>query len=78
MEKNLNDWKKLIESVNHENVSSKKESIYNFFIENNLRHEADKLLENCISKCNDMINELPEEIQGGLNELISYIIKRNK
>jgi hypothetical protein len=25
-----------------------------------------------------MINELPEEIQGGLNELISYIIKRNK
>ena len=31
MEKNLNNWKKLIESTNHENVSSKKESIYNFF-----------------------------------------------
>ena len=78
MEKNLNDWKKLIESVNHENVSSKKESIYNFFIENNLRQEADKLLEDYVSQCNDIINELPEEIQGGLNELISYIIKRNK
>ena len=78
MEKNLNEWKKLIETTNHENVSYKKESIYNFFIENNLRQEADKLLEDCISRCNDIINELPEEIHGGLNELISYIIKRNK
>ena len=78
MEKNLNDWNKLIQSTDHENVSSKKESIYNFFIEHNLRQEADKILEDCISKCNDIINELPEEIQGGLNELISYIIKRNK
>ena len=78
MEKNLNEWKKLIETTNHENVSSKKESIYNFFIENKLRQEADKLLEDCISQCNDIINELPEEIQGGLNELINYIIKRNR
>ena len=76
--KNLNNWKKLIESTNHENVSSKKKSIYNFFIENNLRKEADKLLEDYISQCNDIINELPAEIQGGLNELINYIIKRNK
>ena len=78
MEKNLNDWNKLIQSTDHENVSSKKESIYNFFIENNLRQEADKLLEDCIIQCNDIINELPHEIQSGLNELISYIIKRNK
>ena len=78
MEKNLNDWNKLIQSTDHENVSSKKESIYNFFIEHNLRQEADKLLEDYISKCNDIINELPAEIQCGLNELINYIIKRNK
>ena len=32
----------------------------------------------CCLKCYDIINELPYEIQGGLNELISYIIKRNK
>ena len=37
MEKNLSEWKKLIESANHENISSKKKSIYNFFIENNLK-----------------------------------------
>ena len=78
MERNLNEWKKLIETTNHVNVSYKKESIYNFFIENNLRQEADKLLQDYIGKCNDIISELPEEIQGGLNELISYIIKRNK
>ena len=75
MEKNLSDWKKLIESTKHENVSSKKKSIYNFFEENNLK---DKLLEDYISRCNDIINELPDEIQDGLNELIYYIIKRNK
>ena len=51
---------------------------YNFFIENNLKEESDKLLADYISQCNDIINELPDEIQGGLNELISYIIKRNK
>ena len=78
MEKNLNNWKKLIESTNHENVSRKKESIYNFYIEHNLRQEADKLLADYISQCNDIINELPAEIQCGLNELINYIIKRNK
>ncbi len=78
MEKNLSDWKKHIESTNHENVSSKKKSIYNFFKENNLREESDNLLQDYISRCNDIINELPDEIQGGLNELISYIIKRNK
>ena len=78
MEKNLSEWKKLIESTNHENISSKKKSIYNFFIENNLKEESDKLLADYISQCNDIINELPDEIQGGLNELISYIIKRNK
>ena len=78
MEKNLSEWKKLIESTNHENISSKKKSIYDFFIENNLKEESDKLLADYISQCNDIINELPDEIQGGLNELISYIIKRNK
>ena len=48
------------------------------FKENNLKEESDKLLADYISQCNDIINELPVEIQGGLNELISYIIKRNK
>ena len=78
MEKNLSEWKKLIESTNNENISSKKKSIYNFFIENNLKEESDKLLADYIIQCNDIINELPDEIQGGLNELINYIIKRNK
>ena len=78
MEKKLSDWKKLIEYTNHEDVSSKKKTIYNFFKENNLKEESDKLLADYISQCNDIINELPVEIQGGLNELISYIIKRNK
>jgi len=78
MEKNLSEWKKLIESNNHENISSKKKLIYDFFIENNLKEESDKLLVDYINQCNDIINELPNEIQDGLNELISYIIKRNK
>ena len=78
MEKNLSEWKKLIKSTNHENISIKKKSIYNFFIENNLKEKSDKLLADYISQCNDIIYELPNEIQGGLNELISYIIKRNK
>ena len=43
-----------------------------------LKEESDKLLNKYIDECNAIIMNLPKEIQSGLNELISYIIKRSK
>ena len=78
MEKNLNDWNKLIESINKKNNIEKKELMNDFFYKKNLREESNNLLTEYINKCNEIISQLPEEIQGGLNELIGYIIKRDK
>ena len=78
MEKNLSDWNKLINSINNQKTIDKKKSIYNFLVKNNLKEESDKLLNNYIDECNEIIMNLPKEIQSGLNELISYIIKRSK
>ena len=78
MEKNLNDWNKLIESINKKNNIEKKELMNDFFDKKNLREESNNLLTEYINKCNEIISQLPEEIQGGLNELIGYIIKRDK
>ena len=78
MEKNLNDWKKLIETINKKNNIEKKELMNDFFDKQNLREESNNLLTEYIIKCNEIISQLPEEIQGGLNELIGYIIKRDK
>ena len=78
MEKNSEKWNKLLESTNSQNAIEKKKLIHHFFIENGLKEESDKLLNHYIDKCNDTMTILPEEIQGGLNELINYIIKRNK
>jgi len=78
MEKNLNDWKKLIESINKKNNIEKKELMNDFFNKKNLREESNNLLTEYINKCNEIISQLPEEIQGGLNELIGHIIKRDK
>ena len=78
MEKNLNDWNKLIETINKKNNIEKKELMNDFFYKKNLREESNNLLTEYINKCNEIISQLPEEIQGGLNELIGYIIKRDK
>ena len=78
MEKNLNDWNKLIETINKKNNIEKKELMNDFFDTKNLREESNNLLTEYINKCNEIISQLPEEIQGGLNELIGHIIKRNK
>ena len=78
MEKNLNDWNKLIETINKKNNIEKKELMNDFFDIKNLREESNNLLTEYINKCNEIISQLPEEIQGGLNELIGYIIKRDK
>ena len=78
MEKNLSDWNKLIETVNKKNNIEKKELMNDFFDKKNLREESNNLLTEYINKCNEIISQLPEEIQGGLNELIGYIIKRDK
>ena len=78
MEKNLNDWNKLIETINKKNNIEKKELMNDFFDKQNLREESNNLLTEYIIKCNEIISQLPEEIQGGLNELIGYIIKRDK
>ena len=78
MEKNLSSWNKLISSINEKDTFEKKKLIYDFFIENNLKEESDKLLSKYTDKCNKIITVLPSEIQSGLNELISYIIKRNR
>ena len=78
MEKNLNDWNKLIETINKKNNIEKKELMNDFFDKKNLREESNNLLTEYINKCNEIITQLPEEIQSGLNELIGYIIKRDK
>jgi len=78
MEKNLSDWNKLIETVNKKNNIEKKELMNDFFDKKNLREESNNLLTEYINKCNEIISQLPEEIQGGLNELIGHIIKRDK
>ena len=78
MEKNLNDWNKLIETINKKNNIEKKELMNDFFDKKNLRVESNNLLTEYINKCNEIISQLPEEIQGGLNELIGHIIKRDK
>ena len=78
MEKNLSEWNKLIQAINKKNSFEKKESINDFFNKKNLREESNNLLLEYKNKCNKIISKLPEEIQGGLNELISYIIKRDK
>ena len=78
MEKNLNDWNKLIETINKKNNIEKKELMNDFFTKKNLREESNNLLSEYINKCNEIISKLPQEIQGGLNELIGYIIKRDK
>ena len=78
MEKNLNDWNKLIETINKKNNIEKKELMNDFFDKKNLREESNNLLSEYINKCNEIISKLPQEIQGGLNELIGYIIKRDK
>ena len=78
MEKNLNDWNKLIETINKKNNIEKKELMNDFFDKKNLREESNNLLTEYINKCNEIISQLPEEIQDGLNDLIGYIIKRDK
>ena len=78
MEKNLNDWNMLIETINKKNNIEKKKLMNDFFYKKNLREESNNLLSEYINKCNEIISQLPEEIQGGLNELIGYIIKRDK
>ena len=78
MEKNLNDWNKLIETINKKNNIEKKELMNDFFDKKNLREESNNLLTEYINKCDEIISQLPEEIQDGLNELIGYIIKRDK
>ena len=78
MEKNLAEWNKLIQAINKKNSFEKKESINDFFNKKNLREESNNLLLEYKNKCNEIISKLPEEIQDGLNELISYIIKRDK
>jgi len=78
MEKNINDWNKLTETINKKNNIEKKELMNDFFAKKNLREESNNLLTEYINKCNEIISKLPEEIQGGLNELIGYIIKRDK
>ena len=78
MEKNLSEWNKLIQAINKKNSFEKKESINDFFNKKDLREESNNLLSKYKKKCNEIISKLPEEIKDGLNELISYIIKRDK
>ncbi len=78
MEKNINDWNKLTETMHKKNNIEKKELMNDFFAKKNLRKESNNLLTEYINKCNEIISKLPEEIQGGLIELIGYIIKRDK
>ena len=78
LEKNINDWNKLTETMHKKNNIEKKELMNDFFAKKNLRKESNNLLTEYINKCNEIISKLPEEIQGGLIELIGYIIKRDK
>jgi len=58
------------------NVVNKKKEFKKYLTENRIDIKAKEILDLQISNCNNLISELPDDIQEGVNELIDYILNR--
>ena len=75
-EKNTNKWNKFIKTIEDQSINEKKESFRKYLKDNQIDIEAKKILDKHTSNCNELITELPGDIQEGVNELIDYILNR--
>jgi len=75
-EKNTNKWNKFIKTIENQSINEKKESFRKYLKDNQIDIEAKKILDKHTSNCNELITELPGDIQEGVNELIDYILNR--
>tara|TARA_B100001057_G_scaffold427188_1_gene451800 strand:+ start:798 stop:1754 length:957 start_codon:yes stop_codon:yes gene_type:complete len=75
-EKNTNKWNKFIKKIEDQSINEKKESFRKYLKDNQIDIEAKKILDKHTSNCNELITELPGDIQEGVNELIDYILNR--
>jgi geranylgeranyl pyrophosphate synthase len=78
LEKDSKSWSRFRQSILDYDKDKKKSAVLEYFETNNIKSEAKQLLEKYISKCDEIIINLPKDIQEGLKELIYYIIKRKK
>ena len=78
LEKDSKSWSRFRQSILDYDKDKKKSAVLEYFETNNIKSEAKQLLEKYISKCDEIIINLPNDIQEGLKELIYYIIKRKK
>lgn len=78
LEKDSKSWSRFRQSILDYDKDKKKSAVLEYFETNNIKSEAKQLLEKYISKCDEIIINLPKDIQEGLRELIYYIIKRKK
>ena len=75
-EDNKKKWNAFIKSIENMNVMNKKKEFKKYLTENHIDIKAKKILDLQISNCNNLISELPDDIQEGVNELIDYILNR--
>ena len=77
-EKDSKRWNVFKKSISDLPNNEKKNAILEYFEKNDIKSQAKEILNEYISKCDEIVANLPKEIQKGLNELIYYIIKREK
>jgi geranylgeranyl pyrophosphate synthase len=77
-EKASKAWQLFRKSISNLDNNKKKSAILEFFEKNNIKSEAMKILNEYVLRCDDIVLNLPKEIQKELNELIDYIVKRQK
>ena len=77
-EKDSKAWNRFRKSIFDLDNDKKKRKILEYFERNNIKYEAKIILDEYISKCDEILINFPKDIQKGLEELIDYIIKREK
>tara|TARA_Y100000748_G_C15468938_1_gene478064 strand:+ start:142 stop:1098 length:957 start_codon:yes stop_codon:yes gene_type:complete len=77
-EKDSKAWNRFRKSIFDLDNDKKKRKILEYFERNNIKYEAKIILDEYISKCDEILINFPKDIQKGLKELIDYIIKREK
>jgi geranylgeranyl pyrophosphate synthase len=78
LEKDSKAWNSFRQSISDLDNDKKKSAILEYFEKNNIKSEAKSILDEHISKCDEILTDFPKDIQEGLKELIDYIIKRKK
>jgi|TARA_B100001093_G_scaffold515104_1_gene590665 geranylgeranyl pyrophosphate synthase len=77
-EKDSKSWNAFRESISSLRGIKKKDAIAEYFEKNDIKTEAINLLDKYVLKCDEIVMNLPKEIQNDLKELIDYIINREK